>query len=248
MSKNGEINTLIKRLDLVPDQHALLKTLSALEPEGIKKPIRIAFINAHAFNLCCSDSDFRRHILESDYIFRDGSGMKILLKILGINPGLNLNGTDLIPKIIELYAGSDAALFGTQEPYLGRAGNIVQKMDVTPALMVDGFQDDIVYLESAKKRPVPLIILAMGMPKQERVASLLASNLDYPCLIICGGAILDFMGEKVTRAPAIFRRLGMEWLYRLAQEPRRLFRRYVIGNFVFLVRSIGLAMAPNRAN
>ena len=76
---------------------------------------------------------------------------------------------------------------------------------------MNGFQDDYAYLDAAMKHPAPLIILAMGMPKQERVAALLASQLDYPCLIVCGGAILDFMGGKVTRAPVLFRRaLGEE--------------------------------------
>jgi exopolysaccharide biosynthesis WecB/TagA/CpsF family protein len=87
----------------------------------------------------------------------------------------------------------------------------------------------------------------MGMPKQERVAALLARHLDYPCLIICGGAILDFLGGKVTRAPKAFRRIGMEWLYRFMLEPKRLFKRYMVGNFVFLYRGYRLAGSSRKA-
>ena len=107
---------------------------------------------------------------------------------------------------------------------------------------MDGFREDSEYLKAVRDRRPFLIILGMGMPKQERVASLLARNLDYPCVIICGGAILDFMAGKVSRAPLIFRRTGMEWLYRLGCEPRRLFVRYAIGNFLFLLRSLRLAL------
>lgn len=169
--------------------------------------------------------------------------MNILFKMLGMNPGLNLNGTDLIPRIINYYAGQDAALLGTRSPYLENAAAAIQRQGVSPALVLDGFQNDYAYLTAAQKHPSALIILAMGMPKQERVAALLAENLDYPCLIICGGAILDFIGGKVRRAPLIFRRFGMEWLYRLMQEPRRLFQRYMVGNFVFICRSLSLALA-----
>ena len=242
MKTKSGIKALLKKTTLATDERALSEILSSLAPTYIKKPERVAFVNAHALNLCFKNSDFLQHLLQSEHIFRDGSGMKILYRMLGVDPGLNLNGTDLIPRIIGLYAGQDVALLGTEEPFLGRAANAVREKGVTPVLTMDGFREDDAYLEALRNQPASLIILAMGMPKQERVAALLAAKLPYPCLIVCGGAILDFIGGKVTRAPVIFRRLGMEWVYRLAQEPRRLFQRYVIGNFVFLFRGFGLAM------
>ena len=69
----------------------------------------------------------------------------------------------------------------------------------------------------------------------------LRDALDLPCLVICGGAIVDFLGGRVRRAPGWLRRLGLEWLWRLAQEPRRLFMRYVVGNPMFLWRSARLS-------
>lgn len=246
--KNGQaIRALIDKINLVTKDTELASVFSSLGPKpGPKpagKPVRVAFVNAHALNLCFSDPAFLQHLLEAEYVFRDGSGMKILYKMLGRDPGLNLNGTDLIPRIIGLYKDCGVALLGTGEPYLSAAAGAVRSRGAAPVLTLDGFRDDATYLEAARENPASLIILAMGMPKQERVAALLAKHLDYPCLIICGGAILDFMGGKVTRAPLMFRRFGIEWLYRLAQEPRRLFRRYIIGNFVFLYRSMALAMA-----
>ena len=59
-----------------------------------------------------------------------------------------------------------------------------------------------------------------------------------PCLIVCGGAILDFLGGKVSRAPLWLRRLGGEWIFRLMREPKRLFMRYVVGNPLFLLRAL----------
>jgi N-acetylglucosaminyldiphosphoundecaprenol N-acetyl-beta-D-mannosaminyltransferase len=78
----------------------------------------------------------------------------------------------------------------------------------------------------------------MGMPKQERLARRLRLELPHAPAIVCGGAILDFMSGNVERAPQPMRRLGLEWLYRLCREPRRLFRRYVLGNPLFILRLV----------
>jgi exopolysaccharide biosynthesis WecB/TagA/CpsF family protein len=86
----------------------------------------------------------------------------------------------------------------------------------------------------------------MGMPRQEEVAILLRSALNFPCLIVCGGAIIDFMGGKTSRAPLWVRQARMEWAYRLALEPRRLFQRYVVGNPVFLARALTMARSTLR--
>jgi N-acetylglucosaminyldiphosphoundecaprenol N-acetyl-beta-D-mannosaminyltransferase len=86
----------------------------------------------------------------------------------------------------------------------------------------------------------------MGMPRQEEVAAGLREVLSHPCLIVCGGAIIDFLGGKTPRAPLWMRKTGMEWVYRLALEPRRLFQRYVIGNPLFLTRALRLASLSRR--
>src|SRR5690606_40821841 len=85
----------------------------------------------------------------------------------------------------------------------------------------------------------PIIVLAMGMPKQEQVAVQLRDALNTPALLICGGAILDFAAERFPRAPLWMRRFGLEWLFRLLLEPRRLFKRYALGiplSFYYLSR------------
>jgi exopolysaccharide biosynthesis WecB/TagA/CpsF family protein len=104
----------------------------------------------------------------------------------------------------------------------------------------DGFKNDDHYLDRLRDEPAALVILAMGMPRQERCALYLKQHLQYPCLIVCGGAIIDFIGGKVRRAPSVMRTLGLEWAYRLAREPRRMFGRYVTGGMAFVWRLISL--------
>ncbi len=238
-----DISALIDKIRIVKDETEAAQILESFRPENIRGPVRVAFVNAHAMNLCHKDSAFLSRLLECDYVFRDGSGMKILYKMLGRDPGINMNGTDFIPKLFDLYTGKTVALFGTDSPYLDRAAEKIAARGVKPVLTINGFHEAGIYVHRLKENPVPLTILAMGMPKQEHVATLIARDVPTANLIVCGGAILDFIGEKVSRAPEFFRKIGMEWLYRLMQEPTRLFNRYVIGNAVFLARAFHIARA-----
>lgn len=229
---------LISKVRLVQSNDELLQEINRLC--CTKSPHVLAFVNAHAMN-CVAESDiFYAALHNADTIFRDGSGMSVLLKLLGQSPGINLNGTDLIPQIIANFNGQTIALYGTEEPYLQQARDAVHKQLAPQSLIhtANGFLKSEQYVELAIAHKPQLIVLGMGMPKQEEIASQLRSQLSDKCLIVCGGAIIDFLGNKVTRAPLWLRRIGMEWIYRLLSEPRRLFKRYVIGNPKFLSRTL----------
>lgn len=209
------------------------------------EPRVLAFVNAHAMNSAAESRKFYEALVSADIVLRDGSGMAILMRLLNQSPGLNLNGTDLIPKILKAYDGRTVALFGTQQPWLSQAREVVRETlcPGSRVMAAHGFHDTQMYLRIAASHRPALIVLGMGMPRQEEVAQVLRNALGYPCLIVCGGAILDFLGGKSARAPGWVRGVGMEWAWRLALEPRRLFRRYVVGNPLFLARALGLAAA-----
>ncbi|WP_256439479.1 MULTISPECIES: WecB/TagA/CpsF family glycosyltransferase [Microvirga] len=213
------------------DRERLIQLLSSPD-----RPEVLGFVNAHAFNLAWSDAFTRSCFRSCTVLVRDGIGMQILYSALGLPAGQNMNGTDLIPEIVAKFAGKRVALFGTAEPFLSTAAEVLRGSAIDVVTTIDGFKSDEVYLEDAERTGPELIILAMGMPKQERVARLLSQHLRDPCLIICGGAILDFLSGRVQRAPRWMRRLHLEWAFRLAREPRRLFSRYVVGNILFLAR------------
>jgi exopolysaccharide biosynthesis WecB/TagA/CpsF family protein len=229
---------------------ALARVHSAQGEQGLidwiaqpAEPLVLAFVNAHAMNSAAVDAKFFHSLMSADVVLRDGIGLAILLQLLNQPPGLNLNGTDLIPRIIARFGGQDIALFGTRDPWLAQAQSVVQDR-LAPGsrcIVCDGFQDVGAYIRLAVAHKPPLIVLGMGMPRQEEVALLLRGAVGYPCLIVCGGAIIDFLGARTSRAPGWMRRLGLEWLFRLVLEPRRLFKRYVLGNPLFLARALALA-------
>ncbi|MEM9123439.1 MAG: WecB/TagA/CpsF family glycosyltransferase, partial [Pseudomonadota bacterium] len=124
--------------------------------------------------------------------------------------------------------------------WLEKATGILRDGGHRQITALDGFQPEEAYLAAAREAGPALIVMAMGMPKQERLAARLKTDLaaqGVPAVIVNGGAIVDFIAGKVIRAPAWIRSIGMEWAYRLAQEPARLAERYLIGNVTFLLRT-----------
>ncbi|MFZ3142329.1 WecB/TagA/CpsF family glycosyltransferase [Polaromonas sp.] len=236
-------------LDKIERVHTFAEKRQLLERLGHPvRPFVLAFANAHAMNSLAVSDCFFKALCAADMVLRDGSGMATLFKFLKIPPGLNLNGTDLIPELLWQFNGRNIALFGTQSPYLER-GMQVASHEFAPQsryISENGFLDVAAYLALAATHQPALIVLGMGMPRQEEVASALRSELKFPCLIVCGGAIIDFLGGKTSRAPSWLRSIGMEWVFRLGTEPRRLFRRYVIGNPLFLTRALRLASLNRR--
>ncbi|TWA62006.1 exopolysaccharide biosynthesis WecB/TagA/CpsF family protein [Azospirillum brasilense] len=227
-----DVLALIERIRCIScedERHALIKTLSAVE-----RPTILSFLNAHGVNLCAGSSAAWSAFRASDVLLRDGVALETALPWLDQPVGLNMNGTDFIPLLLRHLSPRRVAVYGTAAPWLDEG--IERLKERTPHDYVDaqhGFHSVEHYIARAREIEPDVIILAMGMPRQEEVAAQLKRALDHKVLIINGGAIIDFLAGRFTRAPAAVQRIGLEWAFRLVQEPRRLFRRYCVGAFGF---------------
>lgn len=240
------LRALHERLTVVhtaADEDALLDQLAAPD-----RPTTVSFVNAHAVNLAWHDPAIGEAFLESDVLLRDGIGVEIGLRLFRRSPGRNLNGTDLIPRLAERYRGRRIALLGTQNPWLGQARDTLTARGLDVVACEHGFHEPDHYMTVVADADPDLVVLAMGMPKQERVALALRTAAGRPITIVNGGAILDFLGGKVNRAPAWMRRAKLEWVYRLVNEPRRLARRYLVGNPMYLLRLLATRFGPRPVN
>ncbi len=227
-----DVLELIGRLRCVSDdaeRRALLASLGAVE-----RPTILSFLNAHGVNVCMQSDPALAAFRASDILLRDGIGLHAALPWLGVPAGLNMNGTDFIPLLLRALPARKVVIYGTATPWLDRARAALEA--ATPHRYADlqhGFHPAGHYVERARALRPDVILLAMGMPRQEEVAALLKRSLDHPVLIVNGGAIVDFLAGRFRRAPEAVRRSGLEWAFRLAQEPRRLFNRYGAGAFGF---------------
>ncbi|MDH6123738.1 WecB/TagA/CpsF family glycosyltransferase [Kitasatospora sp. GP82] len=229
-----DLGALMDRIRIVDDEAAERTLLDELVRPG--RPFVLSFVNAHAVNLGWHQPDMTDGLFGSDLLLRDGLGMKLGMRVFGRPYGRNMNGTDFIPKVGRAYRGKRVALFGTRSPWLDNARRTLEAWGLTVVASQEGFDPPESYVRLAAATKPDLILLAMGMPKQEAVSVKLREALSHPVLIVNGGAVLDHLGGKVPRAPLVMRRTGTEWLFRLAVEPRRLFGRYVIGIPVFCSR------------
>ena len=203
--------------------------------------IRISFLNAHNANVAWSDAEFA-DALKRFLVLPDGVGVDIAARLLyGTAFTANLNGTDFIPALLK----------STEEPLPGAllapnhptaAGAAAAFATIAPqhryAVIHDGYfsteDEPAILTEIAALRP-DVLLVAMGVPRQEFwIDHHITSN--HCTLPFAVGALLDFMSGAVPRAPYWIRRLRLEWLFRLALEPARLWRRYVVGNPLFLAR------------
>jgi N-acetylglucosaminyldiphosphoundecaprenol N-acetyl-beta-D-mannosaminyltransferase len=203
----------------------------------------VSFVNAHAMNVACKDPNFFNALRFSDLLLRDGTGMQILLKMLGKEPGVNMNGTDFIPQVVLAGKQHPIALYGSTAPTAAAAAAWLERNGARQVTHCDGFRPFDEYLQMIKSQRPRIVVLGMGMPKQELLSAMIAQQLPGPMLIVNGGAVLDFMAHRFKRAPRIIRKLGMEWAFRLLLEPSRLWRRYLLGNFVFLWRTAQIMAA-----
>ncbi len=238
------VDNPVNQLRIVPDERSAEEFLDGLAAaKGVQV---VSFLNANALNLAWSDGEFAAHLAASDSLLRDGIGVNLFLRLFRRSPGINTNGTDLIPRLVSRFDGRRVAVCGTEEPYLGRAVQKISELGADVVLAMDGFLEIEDYVDELSRVPSDLIILAMGMPRQERIAATLRGTLPYPCVIVNGGAILDFMAGRVSRAPRWMQVAGLEWAYRLAREPRRLWRRYLLGNVIFMTRAIAMRFGVAR--
>lgn len=210
--------------------------------------VKVGWLNAHCVNLMRANPEYAAACRKFDLMLNDGFGLTLAARFQGRAFPENLNGTDWIPALLDRLNSSQTAprrvfLLGATPESLARAGaEIAQRW---PHLDLVGSHDGF-YKEASSPlkmiealRPEVLLV-GMGVPRQEIFIAAHDQTLrDAGVRIaIAGGAILDFIGHTVARAPTVVQRIKLEWAWRLALEPRRLWQRYLLGNPYFLYHAL----------
>ncbi|WP_027062483.1 WecB/TagA/CpsF family glycosyltransferase [Mesorhizobium loti] len=204
---------------------------------------KVSFLNAHNANIAYSDPAFAE-ALDDFLILPDGIGVDLAARLLyGAPFPDNLNGTDFVPAFLQASTRPlTVGLLGATRVNAEAASVKLAALAVQHNFVVihDGYfsaaQEPEIIGRIAALRP-DMLLVAMGVPRQELW---IARHIDdrHCTMPVAVGALLDFLSGSVPRAPLWMRRLRLEWLFRLAVEPSRLWRRYVVGNPVFLWRAV----------
>lgn len=197
-------------------------------------------INAHAVNLCAKDKAFADAVGRADLNFPDGQSVIWAASFRRHAHGGRVPLTHMTAAMCAAWAAARLRVYllGGQPGVAERAAT---KLAETYGLSVVGVRDG--YFNGADDEVVrdinasgaQILLVGLGNPKQEIWADAHRDALTPPVVMACGGWLDWTAGERRPCPPWIYR-LSMEWAYRLAQEPRRLFGRYVVGNPSFVLR------------
>lgn len=198
---------------------------------------KIAFANSN-FLMSIAKGLLPSAPLANFLVLNDGLALDLIARCLGHRFPANLAGTDLIPEFLRRTpSGTRVFLLGARPGVAASASDAVSA--TTPATVcgvADGYSitDDTPSKINASKPDI--LIVGMGNPIQEKWILANAHRLDAP-IIFGAGALLDFMSGRIARAPRWMRLVRLEWAFRLAMEPRRLFGRYTWDMAHFFVLS-----------
>ncbi len=216
-------------------------------------PVFVPFVNPHCLNIACADEDYRQVLARADRVLPDGSGIRVGCRIKRQRLAGNVNGTDLFPRLCGRMAQTGGSIF-----LLGAAPGIAEQVAGNmsarfPGLRVAGTRDG--FFTAAEEADVirqindsgaSILLVAMGVPLQEKWIARNLDRLEVPVCLGVGG-LFDFYSGRIPRAPMWLRELGLEWTWRLLQEPGRMWRRYLVGNPLFLARVLRETRAARAA-
>ncbi|NQY98568.1 MAG: WecB/TagA/CpsF family glycosyltransferase [Henriciella sp.] len=209
-----------------------------------RTPTQIAFLNAHCANLARKDWRYRDTLKNVDALLPDGSGIAFAAKLDAVSLGDNLNGTDLFAPLCRCLAFRNIpAFFLGGQPGVAKAAAQNARADC-PALKVAGYRhgyfsprEEEEVISEINASGARVVFVAFGVPSQDVWLARVRHRLHAPVVLGVGG-LFDFVSGRIPRAPEWMRKTGLEWLYRFKCEPRRMWKRYLVGNVAFIARAV----------
>lgn len=218
------------------------KELEAL-PEG---KLLINTINAHSYNTALKDAFFAEALMKGEHLIPDGASIVMACRKLKAKsqPTERIAGWDLFTMEMERLnqKGGTCFFMGSSEKVL----NLIREKAKTiyPNIRIETYsppykpefseEENRAIIEAINRANPDLLWIGMTAPKQEKWAYRHWNELDIHCHCGTIGAVFDFFAGTMERAPLWWQEHSLEWLYRLLKEPKRMWRRYIIGNTLFI--------------
>lgn len=212
--------------------------------KGYLKEDRIHIVatpNAEIIMMAQKDEEYKKILNETDLNVPDGSGVVFASKVFNKPLKERVAGFDLMMEFIKWASHKDVSIY-----LLGAKPEVVEKAqsnlkNLYPSLKIVGFyhgyfneKEEENIIEDINKRAAQVLFVALGAPKQEKWIYKNKEKLKVKIAMGVGGSF-DVIAGKAKRAPEIYRKLGLEWLYRLIQEPWRYKRMSALPKFAFKV-------------
>jgi N-acetylglucosaminyldiphosphoundecaprenol N-acetyl-beta-D-mannosaminyltransferase len=232
------------------DQATVLDLIEAMVLDG--SPHMMIVVNASKLVLAAEDARLRETLERADLVTADGMSVVWAARLLGQRLPGRVTGIDTMELLVARASerGWPVFFLGARQESLDAA--VANLLDRHPALQVAGRHHGYIsgneqtVATLVRHSGATLLFVAMGSPGQEQFIARYLDEMRIPFALGVGGSF-DHIAGLSRRAPLWMQRAGLEWLYRLASEPRRLWRRYLIGNlrFAWLIASRILGRADS---
>ena len=203
----------------------------------------VCICNVHAVVTATRDPEFKRAVNGADMATSDGAPIAWALRKLGFPAQERINGPDLMWRYLREAerAGQTIFFYGSTEDTLIRLRSSISRE--FPGLKVAGMHsppfrplsraEDDAEVDMINRSGANVVFVGLGCPKQEKWMA--AHQGEIGAVMVGVGAAFDYHSGMVRRAPLWWQRNGLEWLYRLVSEPRRLMKRYMVTNTLFIL-------------
>lgn len=242
MIDKGKGSVLGVLVDAIDYEAAADKVLAAARG---RRPLALTALAVHGVMTGVDDRSHAARLNGFDVVTPDGQPVRWALNLLhGAGLTDRVYGPSLTMRVLERCAdeGLPVYLYGSTEETLAR---LVSALTTTlPALKIAGSEpskfrtaqpgEDVEIAQRIKDSGARLVLVGLGCPRQEVFAFAMRPLLDMPLMAV--GAAFDYHAGQLRKPPAWIQRYALEWLWRLGLEPRRLWRRYLILNPVYLAR------------
>lgn len=209
-----------------------------------RRPRQVCLCNAYTLALSQRDEPYRSILNRSDLVLADGMSIVWGARWIGLQVPQRVAGPDLTVELCQEASKEGHTIFflGSSEENLRNLKSVL--LNRWPALKIVGChspsmcdsigeeENRAILAEIHAARP-DILFVGMSAPKQEKWIAANLTKLQVPVCIGIGAAF-DFLSGRIPRAPDYLQKMGLEWLHRLGCEPRRLWKRYLLGNAIFL--------------
>ncbi len=197
------------------------------------------YVNAHCLNLASKNLDYKNALNSATLVYSGGLGPVLASRILNQPIIERVPTPDFIENVFAEAEKRKWRIF-----LLGSSNKSLQKVQIVlkdkfPKIIICGIQngfykksEEMSIVENINKKKPKILIVGMGPPKQELLIQKYKNKIKASTLWGVG-ALFDVISGTMPRAPFWMQKMGIEWLYRLLQEPRRLWKRYIFGNIEF---------------
>lgn len=237
MKKNKRITILDTTVDVL----TVNETIDLVEDYVRNKtPLHLMGVNADKINMLSNDSKLKNIINNCGIINADGASVVLASRFLGMPLPERVAGIDLMQQLVELSEkkGYSIYLLGAKQEVVEKTAEILKERHARLNIVGirNGYfkEEDWVSIYDELKRLKPdFVFVGITSPIKEYLVEYM-QNKGLDCVFMGVGGSFDVISGNISRAPKWMQKCNLEWLFRVIQEPKRLFKRYFIGNFEFI--------------